>query len=361
MNHSKFNEEQQENLSQQMDRGRRQAMGRILAGGAAVTAAGVLVGQEEKILAALTQSEEQKAANPSNEIKVDAVSGATRQYTNWAKFADLKEKVPTVKICGLEISRMTFGGGPWLGWSHSRDLPFVSELLKAYHTKEKQFATLKMAEACGINTTLLNPRGCPLIREYWDKANGNIQAITYCYGDTPEQLIERIEFSIQHEVSAVLIQGLAADRLMKQGDTKTVMRCLDLIRKNELPAGICAHNISTFKACVEKNIIPEFWMKTFHHHNYWSYAKGLPEHDNVFCPDPDETTAFMQDRPEPWIAFKVLAGGAISPQNGFRWAFENGADVINVGMLDFEIVDDANICTGILKNKLNRKRRWLET
>jgi hypothetical protein len=331
---------------------RREMLGKLCLGGTAFT----VLSCEEKIAVGETPS---KTGDVTNSEGVDAISAPTRKDTNWAKFADLKEKIPTVKICGLEISRMTFGGGPWLGWSHDRDMTFVSNLLAAYHTKEKKFATLKMAEACGITAILMNPKGCPYVKEYWEKHNGAIQATTYCYGDTPEQLIERIEYSIKHEVSACLIQGLAADRLMKQGDTKTVLRCLDLIHKHDLPAGICAHNISTFKACIEQDIVPDFWMKTFHHHNYWSFAPGLPEHDNVFCPDPDETITFMQDRPEPWIAFKVMAGGAIPPQNAFRWAFENGADVINVGMLDFEIVDDVNLCVNILKSKLNRKRRWI--
>ncbi|GHT46237.1 hypothetical protein FACS189454_07060 [Planctomycetales bacterium] len=297
-------------------------------------------------------------AQPAADNGVDAVSAPTRKNTDWAKFSALKKKIPTVKFCGLEISRMTFGGGPFVGWSHSRDLSFVGSLLAAYNTKEKQFATLKMAEACGINTIVANPRVCPIVKEYWDKADGSIQMVTYCYGDKPEQLFERIEYSIKYEVDACLIQGLCTDRLMQQGDTKTVLQALDFIHKAGIPAGICAHNVSTFKALVDKKIIPDFWMKTFHHLNYWS-AKGAPGGDSIFCPDPDDTIKYMEDRPEPWIAFKVLAGGAIPPKDGFRWAFENGADVINVGMLDFEIVDDVNICNSILDSKLNRKRRWI--
>ena len=299
-----------------------------------------------------------KAAQDPKHTDVDALSAPTRVHTDWSKLDKLKAKIPMTKLCGLNVSRMTFGGGPFLGWSHCRDLHFVNNLLAAYHTKEKQFATLKMAEACGINTIMMNPRGCPVVKEYWEKKGGAIQAITYCYGNTPEELIERIEFSFKHDVSACLIQGLAADRLMKAGDTKTVTHCLDLIRKHDIPAGICAHHVTTFKACIDKGIVPDFWMKTFHHHNYWSFAKGVPENDNIFCPDPEETTAFMNDRPEPWVAFKVLAGGAIRPPDGFKWAWENGADIINVGMCDFEIVDNVNLCTGILNGQLNRKRPW---
>ena len=44
----------------------------------------------------------------------------------------------------------------------------------------------------------------------------------------------------------------------------------------------------------------------------------------------------------PWIAFKVLAAGAIPPQDAFRHAFENGADFILAGMYDFEIAEDVS-------------------
>jgi hypothetical protein len=66
----------------------------------------------------------------------------------------------------------------------------------------------------------------------------------------------------------------------------------------------------------------------------------------------------MKDRPEPWMAFKVLAAGAIKPKDGFRYAFENGADLICAGMYDFQIVDDVNVCNSILDSKLNRERPW---
>jgi len=51
----------------------------------------------------------------------------------------------------------------------------------------------------------------------------------------------------------------------------------------------------------------------------------------------------MNGLEEPWIAFKVLAAGAIQSKNGFQYAFNSGADFICVGMYDFQIADDTNI------------------
>ncbi|EDY83817.1 hypothetical protein VDG1235_3444 [Verrucomicrobiia bacterium DG1235] len=50
---------------------------------------------------------------------------------------------------------------------------------------------------------------------------------------------------------------------------------------------------------------------------------------------PDRTAAFMQRVKKPWIAFKFLAAGSISPSEGFQYAFSKGADFAAVGMFDF--------------------------
>jgi hypothetical protein len=321
---------------------RREMLGKILFGGAAI---GTL-SNEEKILA-----EEKKD-------EVDALSSATRKDTNWSKLSDLKEKIPESTLCGLPMSRMILGGNLVSGFAHARDLLYVSDLVKAYHTKEKTFATFKLAEACGINTFLMNPSLCELVNEYWEKADGSLQFMTNCSGKTPEQILANFKKSISHDASSVVLQGEAADRLVKEGDFKTIIQCVELTRKSEIPVGIAAHRLETLQACAAKGIIPDYWMKTFHHHQYWSAKPGQEEHDNIFCRDPNETIEFMKDRPEPWIAFKVLAAGSIKPKDGFRYAFESGADFICVGMYDFQIVDDVNLCVNVLKEKLNRQRTW---
>jgi len=66
----------------------------------------------------------------------------------------------------------------------------------------------------------------------------------------------------------------------------------------------------------------------------------------------------MSDLEEPWIAFKILAAGAIHPEVGFKYAFESGADFICVGMYDFQVVEDANIALDVLAGDLNRTRPW---
>jgi len=59
----------------------------------------------------------------------------------------------------------------------------------------------------------------------------------------------------------------------------------------------------------------------------------------------------------PVMGFKVLAAGAIEPEDGFRWAFENGADFICVGMFDFQVIKDVNIVLDILTDLSGRRRK----
>jgi hypothetical protein len=73
---------------------------------------------------------------------------------------------------------------------------------------------------------------------------------------------------------------------------------------------------------------------------------------------PQKTIEYMKEVNKPWIAFKVLAAGAIEPKEGFRYAFENGADFICVGMFDFQVIDNVNTATEVLGSLKNRERKW---
>ena len=60
----------------------------------------------------------------------------------------------------------------------------------------------------------------------------------------------------------------------------------------------------------------------------------------------------------PWIAFKVLAAGAIHPKQGFGFAFRNGADFVAVGMLDFQLPENAALVKRYVPRLTDRDRPW---
>lgn len=289
-----------------------------------------------------------RAASPD-----EFVASATMKTFRFVSRNELKGQLPYGKIGNLVLSRMILGGNLMGGWAHARDLLYVSKLVKAYHHREKIFETLALAESCGINALLTNPLLCGVVNDYW-RNGGKIQFISDCGGKDVLALIQK---SIDAGACACYIQGGVADRLVEEGRFDLIAQGLELIRKNGLPAGIGGHKLATIRACVERGLKPDFWMKTLHRLDYWS-ALPEPENDNRWCEDPAETAAFMKQLEEPWIAFKILAAGAIEPKVGFRHAFESGADFICVGMYDFQIVEDVNIALEILNGPLVRERMW---
>ncbi len=287
--------------------------------------------------------------------KPDANSGATLKSFNFASLNDLKGQVPKGKIGNLELSRLIMGGNLIGGWAHSRDLIYVSKLVKAYHSDERVMMTLQLAEKCGIDTILCNPQLARIINKYWHETGGKIRFLSDC--GSKNGFIEGIKKSQEGGAVAMYCQGEMSDRLTRDGKFDEIEKGLELIRSYGKPAGIGAHRLETVQACVEHGIKPDFWVKTLHHHNYWSAQPQAERHDNMFCFNPQETIDYMNGLEEPWIAFKVLAAGAIEPKDGFKYAFDNGADFICVGMYDFQIVDDVNILSDVL-TKVKRSRPW---
>lgn len=85
---------------------------------------------------------------------------------------------------------------------------------------------------------------------------------------------------------------------------------------------------------------------------------GKGWYDNMWCINPEETAEFMKTVTKPWVAFKVLAAGAIPPKVGFAHAFDNGADFIAVGMFDFQVKEDCEICRDAVAKAQKRQRPW---
>ena len=305
---------------------------------------------------------------------IDTTSGATIQVRQ-AALSELKGELPKGRIGDHEISRLVMGGNLIGGWSHARDLKYASELFKAYNTTGKIFETLQLGEEAGINTINIGFPTNPVMKKYKDITGSKIKVISQVAPDLENNdYYVNINTAIDHGVDIIQVQGNWTDVCVRDGKIDVIEKMMDYIRKQGFTAGLGAHSVDAHIACEEAGIIPDYYMKTMHHDNYWSaHPKenrelfevmngSNPEHDryhdNLWCSYPERTAEFISRQKIPVMGFKVLAAGAINAKEGFEWAFLNGADFICVGMFDFHIVKDVNFVIDILNNLQGRERDW---
>ncbi len=310
----------------------------------------------------------------NRKYETDTLSGATIKIGD-SGLDKIQGTMPKGKIGPHEISRLVAGGNLIGGWAHSRDLIYVSSLFKAYNTEKKVFETLMLAEQAGINTINIGFPSNPLLQKYKTYTGSNIKVISQVAPNMESgDYYEQINQAISYGADIIQIQGNVCDWMVRDNRIDVIAKMMDRIREQGYTAGLASHTVDSLIACEEQGIIPDYYMKTMHHDKYWSahpienrmpfevdgknYLDHNRFHNNIFCLFPDRTVDFVERAKVPVMGFKVLAAGAIEPEDGFRWAFEKGADFICVGMFDFQIVNDVNIAINTLNHLDNRKRKW---
>ncbi len=280
--------------------------------------------------------------------------------------------LPAAKIGDVTISRLICGGNLVGGYAHSRDLVYVSELLKAYFTPEKIYETFETCEMNGVNTVVLyagdtrHVNTFEIINTYWDDWGGRMQWLAQVK-PTEDDLYSNVQKAIDNGAVGAFILGNVADEWIRSGKVDLVGKVISYIKEQGLIAGVAGHNINVPIQCEKNGVDTDFYMKTLHSNNYWT-SRRPDQHkdvidnynvDNYWDKEPTKTIEMMEKINKPWIGYKVLAAGAIHPREGFEYGFNNGADFLCVGMYDFQVQENVIIAKRAIADAESRQRPWM--
>lgn len=279
------------------------------------------------------------------------------------------DPLPCGRIGKASISRLMLGGNLIGGWMHARDLKYSGALFRAYVTEQKLMETLHLAEQHGINTVF--ETGADYVARYNREFHGHLQIIPHIEvsaGQSDQVLSDHIKQQVDTGAVALYVWGVSADQLIQAGAVDRIHKAVEMAKGHGLPVGVGGHSLLVPMACEKHQVPCDFYVKTLHSDDYPSATpKALRKefiwlnggegwYDNMWCINPEETIAFMKTITKPWIAFKVLAAGAIYPREAFPYAFKNGADFIAVGMFDFQIKDNCDLARKVIRLVQNRER-----
>ena len=298
-----------------------------------------------------------------------------------APIADVAGPMPMGKLGPYEVSRL-IAGHNLVGWqAHSRDLIYVSQLLRNYFTDDKVLETYQKYEENGINASFLRieARSLKLANQYKKERGGKVQWIAQIVINEKDQTRD-VLLAAEAGAKMGYIRGLEGDKFFKAGQLDVIAKGIEECKKVGMTIGLAVHSIDALIAAeAAGGLGAEFYVKTFNSAQYWSAGAPLPPdpnwkptkdqlvqaeyppgaHDNIWETTPRQTAEFFAKVDKPFVAYKVLAAGAIHPSDGFKYAFNKGADFVSVGMYDFQLKDDVNITKALFTDKFpDRTRPW---
>jgi hypothetical protein len=288
--------------------------------------------------------------------------------------------MPTGTLGGVPVSRLIAGHNLVAGTAHARDLIYVSQLLTAYFTDDKILETYRKYEDYGVNTAFLRieKRQLGLAKRYRLERGGKLQWMAQCVINEKDQTRDLDMAMELPGVRFAYVRGLEGDKFFKSGRLDVIASAVEYMKKHGIVAGVASHSLDALMAVEAAKIPADFYVKTFNSAQYWSAGAPAPRdpnwkpsptelvqseygpaaHDNLWETTPKQTAEFFHTIDKPFVAYKVLAAGAIHPRDGFDYAFRNGADFVSVGMYDFQVAEDVGITKKLLNGAFERPRPW---
>lgn len=268
--------------------------------------------------------------------QAEAVTSATVKVHEFTALAALRAKMSeTVKLGGVEISRLALGGELMAGHAHARDLIWPDTFMRRYHGGGALERTFRHAVRCGITAVFAEGEFLDAAKRSAVEAGGTLRFFADC------ATAEDAAAAKTGGATGVYVRPEATDRLARAGDAAALKALVGAFRATGLPVGVGAEDVATVKFCVENGVLPDYWVLAFHSLAYPAAELG-PGFNNLWCVDPEGTAAYMKSRPEPWVSIRGLAGGGIQPYDACKFAYDRGVGTVALNLLDFQVVDAVN-------------------
>jgi hypothetical protein len=269
--------------------------------------------------------------------------------------------LPTINLCGHQVTRLVCGGNPFSGFSHmSPDLDW--EMIQ-YHTMPRLQDTLDECLRNGINT--VQTRGdrhmMRMILEHRENG-GRIQWIAQTASEF-RNISANIGEITRYGPIAIYHHGTHVDNCWHAGEIDRVADIVKTIKDAGYPAGIASHIPEVIEYAEDEGWETDFYLGCFY--NLSRKHKKAPAEDNnasrgeqFIDSDPPKMASVLSQVPKPCFGYKILGAGRRcdseqSLQEAFSFAYENlkPSDATIVGMFQKhknQVRENASICQDIL-------------
>ena len=248
--------------------------------------------------------------------------------------------LPTMKIGDKDVTRLVVGSNPFTGKSHLDNATDAD--MREYFTEEQVFAMLRRCEEAGINA--VQSRGSMPVMGMIDRyrrSGGNLLWLAQT-GKNFSTFDEELDELMKYSPAAVCIHGELADELYLDGKLDLLKELLEKIKRNNIPAGICAHFPEVLSYAEENKLAPDYYMASLYNLSQPDRSHDVnPVGERFEDSDIPKMYEVIRQLSAPTIALKILGAGRrcsdqVEVKNAFIEAFSSmkQGDGVLVGMFD---------------------------
>jgi len=237
--------------------------------------------------------------------------------------------LPTIDLCGVEVTRLIIGANPFGGFSHQNSER--DEEMKGYYTEAKILETWNQAEAAGINTMVTNNETPHVVRavDAYLASGGKLNWIAQVTDRSSANMEAAIEKVVDAGCAALFFHGALIDRAFVDSDERRVASWCDYARSKGIPVGVAGHAPQAH-LWIDTLDVVDFHAVCFFNCGSLHDGRGSKFRLSDIQPAADCIRAIEK----PCIAYKIMGAGRIDPRMAFEFAFESikPSDAVNVGM-----------------------------